>query len=96
METYFTRTSEEMEDDLEGRRGGAHGLVRRAGLGSRHRCTAINARGPVSLCTHGTSLELTGLLHTPPPTTVHLLQHPKILLFHSFSVLRRGGSERRS
>ena len=23
-------------------------------------------RGPVSLCTHGTSLELTGLLHTPP------------------------------
>ena len=32
------------------------------------------ARGPVSLCTHGTSLELTGLLHTPPPTTVHLLQ----------------------
>ena len=31
-------------------------------------------RGPVSLCTHGTSLELTGLLHTPPPTTVHLLQ----------------------
>ena len=63
-----------MEDDLEGRRGGAHGLVRRAGLGSRHRCTAINARGPVSLCTHGTSLELTGLLHTPPPTTVHLLQ----------------------
>ena len=63
-----------MEDDLEGRRGGAHGLVRCAGLGSRHRCTAINARGPVSLCTQGTSLELTGLLHTPPPTTVHLLQ----------------------
>ena len=28
----------------------------------------------MSLCTHGTSLELTGLLHTPPPTTVHLLQ----------------------
>ena len=28
----------------------------------------------MSLCTHGTSLELTGLLHTPPTTTVHLLQ----------------------
>jgi hypothetical protein len=30
-----------MEDDLEGRRGGAHGLVRCAGLGSRHWCSVV-------------------------------------------------------
>ena len=32
---------EEVEDDCEDRRGGAYGLVRRAGLSSRHRGTVV-------------------------------------------------------
>ena len=35
---------EEVEDDCEGRRGGAHRLVRCVGLSSRHRCTAVTSR----------------------------------------------------